>query len=49
MTDATPHCGPGARRPASFLTMTLHCVLAGLAAGSLGAVLLACITLLLAH
>jgi tetrahydromethanopterin S-methyltransferase subunit F len=44
----TPHCGPGAsRRQASFIAMILNCVLAGLAAGTLAAVLLACITLLL--
>lgn len=44
-----PNCGPGAsRRQISFIAITLNCVLAGLAAGTLAAVLLACITLLLA-
>lgn len=43
------YCGPGAsRRQASFIAMTLNCVLAGLAAGTLATVLLVCITLLLA-
>jgi|GEM_PF-5124320 len=43
------NCGPGARAErVSFIGMILNCVLAGIGAGLPVALLLACITLLLA-